>query len=104
MKKEQSRIDTIEVSKGEYIAHIVFSYKNSFGKEVITEEYWCGEFLSSRIKKKNHFYTRNYSVIGIHGYAPATDKEALEAFAKTEVDRIIEGCNYPRIVNSVVYP
>ncbi len=105
MKNEQSRIDTIEVSKGEYIAHIVFSYNNSFGKEVITEQYWCGEFLSSRIKRKNHFYTKKYKIIPEHvGYTSAKDRVALEAFAKTEVDRILEERNYPRIVNSVVYP
>jgi hypothetical protein len=94
MSDIKSRYEIVEVSKGRYIGHIIFSTD-----EVVTEEYWVGNYYANYGMDPMLCYIECKSkVVSI----PELDR--LVAYIKSSILKIIDDRNYPRVVEVTEFP
>lgn len=100
MSNIRSRYEIIEVCKGKYLANIIFSERDNFGSEIVTEQYWVGCYYANYCIDK---YMLSYHTIKTE-LIPVDILQILVEYTKKAIDEIIDDRNYPRVIEVVEYP
>lgn len=99
MSDIKSRYEIVEVRKGRYIGHIIFSAKDVSGEEIITEEYWVGRFYATYGMSPMLCYIESKSKVD-----SVSELDRLVDYIKSSILKIIDDRNYPRVVEVTEFP